>query len=221
MENDFIYWRHHTPAGIKIEEICGADDKSAKVWIEMARQIYCEQGKDAYREIGHFSNGAPFLFNEPARISIAHTKGMLVVASLPRTPEAFLGEFSPRTAMGVDVEKADRTQVRNVKDKFLSPSEQLLTGDDLTRLLIAWTAKEALYKAAMTEELPLVESIEIVSLPNLETGEFGKARIHFPEKEGKSVTEDMDLYSYLSEGFIITLAFSPKCSKFMKGTKNK
>lgn len=215
MEEDFIYWRHHTPAGIKVEEISGAENRKEPVWLSMAYQIYCEQGKDGYRDIGHFQNGAPFLFNEASRISISHTHGMLVVASLPRTPEATLSQFSVRTAMGVDVEKADRSQVLKVKEKYLSPLEMEMVGDDLEKNIIAWTSKEALYKASFIEGVDFIKDVEIQKLPQLDSSDFGKATVAFPDGHH----EEFLLYSYNSDGFIITIAFSPKCAKFMKHAK--
>lgn len=215
MEQEFIYWRHHTPAGIKIEEISGAEYKNPKVWLTMAYQIYCEQGKDGYRDIGHFPNGAPFLFNEASRISISHTHGMLVVATLPRTPEATLSQFSQRTAMGVDVEKADRKQVIKVNPRILSPGELKMVGEDLEKNILAWTSKEALYKAAFCEGLDMRDDISIEKLPFVDSEDFGKAYIRFPDGN----KEEFNLYSYNSDGYIITLAFSPKCAKFMKHAK--
>lgn len=154
METEFIYWRHPTPVGIKVEEISGMENKSGKLWRDMAMQIYCENGVDGFREIGHFANGAPFLFGLTSRISVTHTAHLLAVATLPKTPEANLSQFAPRTAMGIDAERLDREQVLRVRDKFLSDEEKAIVSEDsLEANIIAWTSKEALYKAAMTEVL--------------------------------------------------------------------
>ena len=48
---------------------------------------------------------------------------MLVVASLPKTPEVDLSIFNPRTALGVDVESSSREQVLKVRDRYLSDEE--------------------------------------------------------------------------------------------------
>ena len=39
MNDDFIYWRHPTPPGIKVEEVSGCASRSGRVWREMAMQI--------------------------------------------------------------------------------------------------------------------------------------------------------------------------------------
>lgn len=254
METDFIYWRHPTLPGIKIEEICGGEDKEGKLWLEMAYQLYCENGKDGYRELGHYQNGAPFLFGEESRISISHTKGFLVIATLPATPEVDLAQFSLRAAMGVDAEAEDRTQVLRVRDKFLSELEQgMIAADDVEKNVLAWTVKEACYKALMQEGLDFKEDIMIEELPGFSPAvpvydkkefpeiRYGRAlcRVGMDEErqsrdrkqlradeteslEQKQLRTDEDnmieltLFSYRSEGRIVTLAYSPKCAKFAK-----
>lgn len=223
MDDEFIYWRHPTPVGVKVEEVSGMESRSGNVWREMAYQIYCENGKDAYREIGHFKNGAPFLFGTTTRISVTHAGHLLAVASLPKTPEADLSQFSPRTAMGIDAEKLDRSQVLKIRDRFLSDAEkEIIPADSLEANIMAWTAKEAAYKAAFCEGLDFRQGIIIESMPVLDRhinrpGEIivlGKVHVNIPEDKGESF--DLDLYSYESDGYCVTIALSPKCAKFAK-----
>lgn len=222
MEDDFIYWAHPTPVGIKVEEISGMQSKHGKLWLDMALQIFCEHGPDAFREIGHFRNGAPFIFSLPARISITHTKNFLAVAMLPKTPEADLSVFNPRTALGIDAEALDRSQVLSVREKYLSEKEkELVPSENLVSSVIAWTCKEALYKASMTEGINFKDDLEIIELPQIDRninkpGEkilLGKGIIRIPT-ENLSESFEMNLYSYESDGNCVTLAFSPKCAKF-------
>lgn len=219
METEFIYWKHLTPAGIKVEEICGADNRSMPVWHAMAMQIYGENAED-YRKVGHFANGAPFLYGDTCRISITHTGRFLAVASLPRTPEATLGEFSTRTAMGIDAERLDREQVLKVRDRYLSEEELAMISAESTEANVkAWTAKEAMYKAAMTEGLDFRRDIRIIELPEFgiptavkgeTTPAPGKGEVTLPGGE----TVALELYAYESEGCCVMLAYSPKCAKF-------
>ncbi|MDE6142457.1 MAG: 4'-phosphopantetheinyl transferase superfamily protein [Muribaculaceae bacterium] len=220
MENEFIYWPHPTPIGIRVEEVSGMESKSGNLWREMALQIYCENGRDGYRETGHFPNGAPFLFGMPTRISVTHTGHLLAVASLPKTPEADLAKFNTRTALGIDAEPLSREQVLKVRDRFLSEDEKKMVDENcLEANIVAWTAKEALYKAAMTEGLDLRNGIIIDSLPAIDrkmnlpgapAPVIGKARIMIPEEHL------MELYSYESDGYCVTIAYSPKCAKFSR-----
>jgi phosphopantetheinyl transferase (holo-ACP synthase) len=214
METEFIYCRRHTPVGIRIEEITGGEDKSGRVWDIMSRQVYAENGKEGgYRPIEHYDNGAPYVYGMDQRISLSHTKGMLVVATLPRTPEVDLSKFSLRTAMGIDVERADRAKVLDVREKFLSETElAMIDANDIEDNIIAWTAKEAMYKAAWHEGMDWVRDMEITKMPDPRTGTLGEASVCTDEEE----RTPMLLYSYLSDDFLITVAFSPKCATFKK-----
>ena len=213
METEFIYCRHTTPVGIKVEEISGYEQKSGKVWCELAKQVYCENGKNGYRFLEHFPSGAPFLDGENSRISISHTNHLLVVASLPSTPEVDLSVFSPRTALGIDAEKADRTQVLKIREKFLSEEElRLIADSDIINNIVAWTAKEALYKAALISGIEFKSRIAITAMPDLKANGKGAAIV----TDGNGSQIDFLLYSYESDGYIISIAYSPKSATFKK-----
>ncbi len=213
METEFIYWRHSTPVGIKVEEVSGCEQKHGEVWRTMAMQIYCENGRDGYREVGHLPNGAPLLYNEETRISITHTGHLLVVASLPRTPEVNLSEFNVRTAMGVDAERCDRAQVLKIRERFLSPDElAMIAPDDIEANVIAWTAKEALYKAAFVPGIDIRTGLRLLKLPTSENPSGLAEIIRSPEE----APIPMELYTYTSEECFVTLAFSLGCAKYSR-----
>ncbi len=211
MDQDLIYDIFNTPAGVKIEAVSGGTGLSEKVHRALARQVWQENGPEGYRVIEHFPNGAPRHSEIESRISVSHCAGMFVVASLPRTPEADLAVFNPRTAMGVDCEPLSREQVMNVRDRFLCREEMEIVPHTTEATLLAWTAKEACYKAAMTEGLPFTTAIRIISLPDALTGATGEARIALPEGE-----QSLSLYAMIYEGFIICIAYSPKCAAFKR-----
>lgn len=223
--DEFITWHHKTLVGINVDEVFGMDSKTGKVWIELARQIYCEQGEN-YRVIEHFENGAPYLEGYPGRISITHTNHFFAVASLPKTPEINLDSFNPRTAMGIDAERLNRKQVLKIRDKFLSKTEQeFISEDDLKSNILAWTAKEALYKSALVSGLDFCKDITITKLPFLSNDPLkgteqmlGKAIIKFHEGKNEG-NQEMLLFSYESYGCCVTIAFSPKCAKRSFSTK--
>lgn len=258
---DFVYWRHPSVPGIKIEEITGGEHYKGQVWLEMARQLYCENGREAYREIGHFNNGAPFLYGESSRISITHCSGLLAVATLPDTPEVSLGMFSERTAMGIDAERADRRQVLNVRRRFLSDDElAMIPADGIEPNVIAWTVKEAAYKAAFIPGLDFRENIRIRRMPRLAPptpvfdpleyglpagakeipedffgevvivagkngGDGGRAAVPDSdvvgqvEKDGSLANITLRVYSYMSDDFIVTLCYAPRCAKFGRSAR--
>ncbi|MCH5235898.1 MAG: 4-phosphopantetheinyl transferase family protein [Muribaculaceae bacterium] len=220
--DEFVTWHHKTFVGIKVDEVFGMDSKSGKVWTELARQIFCEQGEN-YRVIEHFENGEPYLEGYPGRISITHTSHLFAVAMLPKTPEVNLNGFNPRAAMGIDAEPLDRTQVLKVRNKFLSKEEQeLIPEDDVKSNILAWTSKEALYKAALIPGLDFSQDILIKKLPELQKDpvkgveqNIGEAIIKFPVTSNIE-NQEMKIFSYESYGCCVTLAFSPKCAKFGK-----
>lgn len=82
----------------------------------------------------HNADREPYIENHPFHISIAHTKGYLVIA------------VNVHHRMGVDVEQYQR-RVLNVRNAFLNEAEQQwLAATDHLAHMIAWTAKEAIFK---------------------------------------------------------------------------
>lgn len=212
-DEELTYWRHRTPVGVKVEEISGGSRYSDRLWPLMARQVWGENGRDGeYRSIEHLSGGAPLLDGTDQRISLSHTRGMLVVATLPPTPEADLTTFSPRAAMGIDTERADREISPEVRARFLSEKEQQSIPEEST--LLAWTCKEALYKAVLGRPRSWADDYRILSLPDPQTGVLGHAEVSID-----GVAEPFVLYSYLSEGFIVTLALSTRCATYKKAAE--
>ena len=198
---DFIYERYRLPDGIKIEEITGGARYKGKVWRQIALQIYCENGKEGFREIGHYPSGAPFLYGADERISISHTEGFLVVATRKIGADANPSEFSPSTALGVDAERSDREKVMGIRKRFLTGREQeIVPESSLEANIIAWTCKEAMLKAGMDPAIDWLHDITIDSLPT-------------PESEGKGTItlngekHPLKLVTRRSGDFIFTIAF--------------
>ena len=196
----------------------------------MARQIYCENGKDTYREIGHFHNGAPFFTASRAAYRSPTAADCFAVATLPPTPEVELGVFSERTALGIDAERADRTQVLKVRDKFLSETElRMVAPEDTEANIIAWTSKEAALKAVMDPSIDWREDIRILRMPRIgpavvmyDPAEFhaaskdellervtGRAEVTLrADSDASAAVVELLLYSYRSDDHIVTLAYS-------------
>lgn len=200
---DFIYERFKTSDHIKVETVTGGGRYKGKVWQEIARQIYCENGKDGYREIGHYASGAPFLYGADERISMSHTQGCLAVATIKTPAEANLSEFSPATALGIDVERADRDKVLGLRERFLCEEElKNIPTDSLEAAVIAWTCKEAMLKAGMDGAIDWRHDIVITTLPTFETPGAGFIRLG-------EVTVKLSLTTMQRDGFIISIATSP------------
>lgn len=213
---------------IKVEEITEGEDYKGAAWMDMARQIYGENGKENYREIRHFDNGAPYVAGSMARISLTHCPGLLAIATLPDTPEVPLAEYSDRAALGIDAERSDRAQVLKVRERFLSSAElETIAADSVPDNILAWTVKEAAYKAALTAGLDMRYNIAIVRMPVLGPATPVYDSAEFPDFDensyGRVKVTDADgnerefiIYSYRSEDFIISLAYSPRSARFNK-----
>lgn len=223
--SEFLYEREIAPCGVAVEMIYGADEKSAKVWKLFAMQIFSEAEGD-YRSIEHMESGAPLLDGIPQRISVSHTSHCMAIASLPKTPDIDLTEVNVRTAIGIDLEKSDRAQVLKIRDKFLSETEKSLlkevadiekaTEEEIKTHILAWTCKEALYKADMGMASDWKEDYRITKLPTIASDmhsatsdKFGKGIIKTDEGE-----MDIWLSSWMFEGHVVTLAFSGKIAKY-------
>jgi phosphopantetheinyl transferase len=62
---------------------------------------------------------------------------------------------------GIDIQTIN-PRISAIKHKFLSPTEQLLFGDDLYLLTLAWCAKEAAYKWNGRRGVPFIEELPIL-----------------------------------------------------------
>ncbi|MDE6552742.1 MAG: 4'-phosphopantetheinyl transferase superfamily protein [Muribaculaceae bacterium] len=222
---DFMYERETAPSGVAVETIYGADEKSAKVWKLFALQIFSEAEGD-YRSIEHLECGAPVLDGIAQRISISHTPHCMVIASLPKTPDIDLTCVNARTALGIDLEKKDRSQVLKIRDKFLSDNEKSLlpevkdidnaTERDVMTHILAWTCKEALYKADMGNARDWKEDYRITKLPLIASSIKSASSNKYGRGLIKTADGDMEmlLSSWEFEGHIVTLAFSGKIARY-------
>lgn len=132
--------------------------------------------------LSHNDDGSPQLIGCDLNISISHCKGMVIVVS------------HPDKKIGVDIERWRNTLLK-VKTKFLSQAEMdyYTSPDDL---LVAWTCKEAIYKAAGYPGLDFVHDINL-PLNNIDN----KAIVHLPDGD-----RQFSLFTTASSEFTLTLA---------------
>lgn len=98
----------------------------------------------------HDSEGAPQLVGSPLHISISHSRNFAAIM------------LDPEGRCGIDIEEPRTEQLTRVRSKFLTPAE-LEAG---VELLTAWTAKEAVFKAAGTPGLGM-SMIDTLSAPGM------------------------------------------------------
>lgn len=213
MEEDYIYERIKLPSHVKLETVTGGTRYKGKVWREIASQIYCENGRDGYRELGHFPSGAPFLYGEDEKISISHTDGCYAVATIKVPADTNLSEFAPDTALGIDVEREDREKVKGLRTRFLSEEElKIVPEDNLRANVTAWTCKEAMLKAGMDKAIDWHHDIVITSLPAQDKDGEGYIRLH-----GFDNPIYFTLTTLLQDSFIITIARAKKFQERQEG----
>lgn len=92
----------------------------------------------------HTPDGAPHISGFDGWISISHGAGMATLAVDRTRP------------VGIDVE-APRAQLQRIARRFMSPKEYEVYGGSLPMMLRAWTAKEAVFKAAGVSGLTIGE----------------------------------------------------------------
>lgn len=99
-------------------------------------------GEDAV--YSHDAQGAPLIEGCEEAISVTHGAGMAVVA------------VSRASSVGVDVE-CWREQLVRVKARYVADDDLCSSATEQERLLTLWTDKEAVYKAARTPGLALLD----------------------------------------------------------------
>lgn len=96
----------------------------------------------------HRPSGAPYLEGRPElSISVSHSLTLAAVA-LANGP------------VGIDIEQP-RPQLQRIARRFLSDHEQANFGESVEKLLRAWTAKEAIFKAAGKEGIDFARDIRL------------------------------------------------------------
>ncbi len=107
----------------------------------------------------HLESGKPILENSDVHISFSHTKNFVALI------------VSKECEVGIDIEyPSDR--VCRVKDRFLSSVEQSTFDDDAKKILLAWCAKEALYKVLNTESIDFARQLQVQKFELAQEGEF-------------------------------------------------
>ena len=104
-------------------------------------------------ELLHDEDRAPHVPQLEGHLSIAHTRSELLIALNVAHP------------IGIDLE-GYRERVLNVRDAFLSEGERgWIAAGDLRAHVVAWTAKEAIFKAISKRSLVKSYRDDIVLLP--------------------------------------------------------
>lgn len=121
-------------------------EKRQKEWI--AARILLEILLGNKTAIGYLPNGKPYLINTNINISISHTANLVAVI------------INPILLVAIDIEQISE-KVTRVKHKFLSSNELTfiaLHKQPTLSMLLAWSAKETLYKLAGKENIDFINA---------------------------------------------------------------
>lgn len=142
----------------------------------------------------HDADRQPYLADSDVHVTVAHTRGYLCIG------------FNHDHAMGVDVERYGR-RVRSVRDFFLTDGEkQWVREQDEMANLIAWTAKEAIFKAVGVRSRVQSYSADISVRPFL-TPIIGSRLLHHGDFKG----EPYYLQTDARQDFLLTFTCPGHC----------
>jgi len=116
------------------------------------------------------NQGKPFLFDKSYKISISHSKNWIAVMA------------HPNRSVGIDIE-IHTDKIKRIYHRFLSDIEQkeLLAGEDIQQLMIAWSAKETMFKIIGNEAVDFAWQLRIFPFELNETGEISV--LHVPTQD--------------------------------------
>lgn len=114
-------------------------------------QHMCEELGVAFNGIKKDEFGKPHLIESSHHVSISHSYPYVVCA------------VNPKTSCGIDIESV-RPQLLKIRHKFLNQDELDYCGEDLQRLCLHWSAKEALYKLFGRKRLLFAEQMAVNSI---------------------------------------------------------
>ena len=123
--------------------------------------------------VRHHPSGKPFLSGDGRCISISHTRGYVAVA------------LHPSETVGVDIERRSE-RVRRAATRFLHPDElpclsSLSAEEQLTALLLHWSAKETMYKMMDTEGVDFQQQLLVRPFVLGESGVMEAFEMRTPE----------------------------------------
>jgi hypothetical protein len=117
-------------------------------WLSVRALLRVMLGEDP--QIDYLPIGQPVWVDGSRKVSISHTRGYVAAAV-------------SREDIGIDIEYVSN-RIRRVTSRYLRPDEPFLR---LSTLLVAWTAKEALYKVAHREGLDFQRGMRLVFPPRV------------------------------------------------------
>ncbi len=139
----------------------------------LAVRVLLDQLLEEKAYVGYHENGRPYLQNDTADISIAHTKRFACVY------------HHPHANVGIDIESLTR-DFSAVEARVLSNDEREYLSDDDKRseqLCLIWCAKEAIFKLMCH---PAVDFSKQITIDRFNPKEKGKLSATFTSTDGEA-----------------------------------
>ena len=112
------------------------------------------------KEVCYNNSGKPSFADNSYHISISHTKGYVAVA------------INKDKHIGLDIEYISE-KVKRVQSRFISETEYIDKDNELTHLLLHWSAKEAMFKFIDVEGVNFLSNLFVWKfMPQKDSGTF-------------------------------------------------
>lgn len=109
--------------------------------------------------INYFDTGIKILKNGDNKPRLLHA-GVFYEVSITHSFEYAAVMISKSLKVGIDIERID-ARISRVKQKFCSDTELVMANNDIEKLTLIWSAKEALYKLYSKKQVIFKENLHI------------------------------------------------------------
>lgn len=131
--------------------------------------------------------GKPYLVGSNWQMSITHTSNYVAAV------------MHPSEALGMDMEKPSE-KLQRIAHKFLSATERTEAENDIEKLCIYWSAKEALYKLYGKRKVIFNENLFVFPFLKEQNKITGRLKINEIDKEYCIYVEKIDGYILVVAG---------------------
>jgi 4'-phosphopantetheinyl transferase len=131
--------------------------------------------------------GKPYLVGSAWQMSLTHTSNYVATV------------MHPTQALGMDMEKPSE-KLRRIAHKFLSESEVIEANDDIEKLCIYWSAKEALYKLYGKRKVFFQENLYVFPFQKGESKVIGRLKINDIDEKYSIFIENIAGYMLVVAG---------------------
>lgn len=140
-----------------------------------------------YLGIKKDEHGKPYLVGSNWQMSITHTTNYVAAV------------MHPTEAIGMDMEKPS-DKLQRIAHKFLSETERIEAENDIEKLCIYWSAKEALYKLYGKRKVIFNENLYIFPFQKEQNKITGRLKINEIDTEYNIYVEKIDGYILVVAG---------------------